>query len=89
MERSNAESEYYFSRDFFETLNQMKNNIMYFHVMFEDKIISMNHLGFSDMQTLARLRIEVKKYIENSEKYKYDFVNSAEKFDYSVDFLYD
>ena len=55
----------------------------------EDKIISMNHLGFSDMQTLARLRIEVKKYIENSEKYKYDFVNSAEKFDYSVDFLYD
>ena len=55
----------------------------------EDKIISMNHLGFSDMQTFARLRIEVKKYIENSEKYKYDFVNSAEKFDYSVDFLYD
>lgn len=40
MERSNAESEYYFSRDFFDTLNQMKNNIMYFHVMFEDKIIS-------------------------------------------------
>lgn len=52
----------------------------------EDKIISMNHLGFSDMQTLERLRIEVKKYIENTEKYKYNFVNSAEKFDYSADF---
>lgn len=40
MERSNAANEYYFSRDFFETINLMKNNIMYFHVVFEDKIIS-------------------------------------------------
>lgn len=40
MERSNAESEYYFSRAFFETLNQMTGNIVYFHVVFEGKVIS-------------------------------------------------
>lgn len=40
MERSNAEAEYYFSRGFFENLNQMKENIMYFHVVYEGKIIS-------------------------------------------------
>ncbi len=40
MERSNAESEYYFSKAFFETLNQMTENIMYFHVVYEGKVIS-------------------------------------------------
>jgi lipid II:glycine glycyltransferase (peptidoglycan interpeptide bridge formation enzyme) len=40
MERSNAETEYYFSREFFETMNGMKDNIMYFHVMYDNKIIS-------------------------------------------------
>lgn len=40
MERSNAESEYYFSKDFFEILNRMSDNIMYFHVIYEGKVIS-------------------------------------------------
>lgn len=40
MDRSNAENEYYFSKPFYETLNVMKNNIMYFHVIHEGKIIS-------------------------------------------------
>lgn len=40
MERSNAEQEYYFSKGFFETLNGMDANIMYFHVAHEGKIIS-------------------------------------------------
>lgn len=40
MERSNAETEYYFSKNFFKTLDQMKENIMYFHTAYEDKIIS-------------------------------------------------
>lgn len=40
MDRSNAEGEYYFSRAFFETLNQMRDNIMYFHVLHEGKVIS-------------------------------------------------
>lgn len=40
MERSNAESEYYFSKAFFEILNRMSDNIMYFHVIYEGKVIS-------------------------------------------------
>lgn len=40
MERSNAEREYYFSKNFFNILNQMKNNIVYFHAMYEGRIIS-------------------------------------------------
>jgi len=40
MERSNAENEYYFSTKFYETISSMKNNIMFFHVMHEDKIVS-------------------------------------------------
>lgn len=40
MERSNAEDEYYFSKAFFENLNMMRDNVMYFHVLYEGKIIS-------------------------------------------------
>ncbi|KAI4443527.1 GNAT family N-acetyltransferase [Schaedlerella arabinosiphila] len=40
MDRTNAEDEYYFSRSFFEDLNGMKENIAYFHVVYEGKIIS-------------------------------------------------
>lgn len=40
MERNDAEVEYYFSREFFERLNEMPENIMYFHVVYEGKIVS-------------------------------------------------
>lgn len=40
MDRSNAENEYYFSRKFYETINSMKENIMYFHVIHDGKIVS-------------------------------------------------
>lgn len=40
MERNSAESEYYFSREFFEMLDNMNNNIAYFHVKYEEKIIA-------------------------------------------------
>lgn len=40
MERNDAKSEYYFSENFFKILNQMKDNIMYFYVVKDNKIIS-------------------------------------------------
>jgi len=40
MDRNNAEQEYYFKKDFYEKLNSMKENIMYFHVALDGKIIS-------------------------------------------------
>lgn len=40
MKRSNAHSEFYFSKDFFENLNQMQDNTIYFYALYRDKIIS-------------------------------------------------
>ena len=40
MDRSNAEKQFYFSKEFYGTLNQMHDNIMYFHVASEGKIVS-------------------------------------------------
>lgn len=40
MDRSNAEKQFYFSKEFYGTLNQMRDNIMYFYVASEGKIVS-------------------------------------------------
>lgn len=40
MERTDANEEFFFSKEFFETLNHMKDNVMYFYVLYEEKIIS-------------------------------------------------
>ena len=40
MERSDAEDQFYFKREFFEKLMTMNDNAIMFHVQFEDKIIS-------------------------------------------------
>lgn len=40
MSRTDAEGEYYFSKQFYEELNEMKDNVMYFHVVYGDKIVS-------------------------------------------------
>ena len=40
MERTDAEGEFYFSKQFFEDLNEMSDNVMYFHVVYEGKIVS-------------------------------------------------
>lgn len=40
MDRTDAENDFYFSRQFFEDLGSMKDNVMYFHVIHEQKIVS-------------------------------------------------
>lgn len=40
MERTNAEDEFFFSKEFFEKINLMENNKVYFHVLYESKVIS-------------------------------------------------
>lgn len=40
MDRSDADREYYFSKQFYENLNEMIDNVMYFHVVYDGKIIS-------------------------------------------------
>ena len=40
MDRTNAADMYYFSRDFFERLAEMRDHVMFFHAVHEGKIIS-------------------------------------------------
>ena len=40
MDRSNAAGEYYFSKHFYEDLNKMKDNVMYFYVVYNERIIT-------------------------------------------------
>ena len=53
----------------------------------EDKCVSMSHLGFPESDMINRLNEEVKKFIEDNEKYSFNFVNIAEKYDFDVEFL--
>ena len=40
MDRTDAENEFYFSEHFFRDLNEMRDNVMYFHTVHEGRIIS-------------------------------------------------
>ena len=40
MDRTSAVKEYYFSKNFFETLCEMPDNVMFFYALFEGKIVS-------------------------------------------------
>ena len=40
MNRADAESEYYFSTEFYNNLNKMRDNLMYFYTVYKGKIIS-------------------------------------------------
>lgn len=40
MERANASQSYFFPKAYFDTLNLMSGNFVYFHVLYQDKVIS-------------------------------------------------
>ena len=40
MKRTNAENQFFFSKNFFQKINSMDNNKVYFHVIYENKVIS-------------------------------------------------
>lgn len=40
MERSDAGKDYYFSKQFYETLNEMKEHVMYFYAVHENTVVS-------------------------------------------------
>lgn len=40
MARANAKGDYYYSKEFFNCLNKMKGNYVYFHVLFKNQVIS-------------------------------------------------
>ncbi len=64
MERSNAENEYYFSTKFYETVSSMKNNIMFFHVMYEEKIVSTELVIYGSENAYSYLGGTNREYFE-------------------------
>lgn len=64
MDRNNAERDYYFGKEFFQTLNSMKHNYMYFHVAYEGKIISTEMVIYGTENCYSYLGGTDKDYFE-------------------------
>ncbi len=55
----------------------------------EDKCISMSNLMFSHGYIIEWLNREVKSYLDDNERYRFNFVNIVEKYDLDIGFLDD
>lgn len=64
MSRSKAEQKYYFSRQFYELLNKMRDNVMYFHVIYEGKIISTELVIYGSENAYSYLGGTNREYFE-------------------------
>lgn len=55
MDRNNATDNFYFKDSFFGYMNKLKENAVYFHVMYEDKIISTELILYSEEKAYSFL----------------------------------
>lgn len=53
----------------------------------EDKCIAMSHLMFPQSAIIDRMNQEVKSYLNDNERFRFNFVNIAEKYDLDITFL--
>lgn len=81
MKRNNASEGFYFSNTFFETLNQMKENIMYFHAEYEGKIISTELVLYSNENAYSFLGGTDSDYYElrPNDLIKYEIIKWAKE----------
>lgn len=81
MDRSNAENEYYFSKEFFETINSMKGNIMYFHVIHEGKVVSTELVVYGAENAYSYLGGTDREYFElrPNDFLKYEIIKWAKE----------
>jgi hypothetical protein len=80
MDRNSAEDDYYFSKDFFLQINKMKNNIMYFHVLSVDKVISTELVIYGSENCYSYLGGTNRDYFElrPNEFLKYEIIKWAQ-----------
>ena len=64
MDRNNAEQEYYFDKSFFEKINEMKENVAYFNVLYEGKIISTELVIYSPNNCYSYLGGTLSEYFD-------------------------
>lgn len=81
MERNSAESQYYFSRQFFEKLIEMRENIMFFHVIHNNKIISTELVIYGSENAYSYLGGTSKEYFElrPNDFLKYEIIKWAKE----------
>ena len=53
----------------------------------ENKCISMCNLGFPEINIFSRMNEEVKEYLDNNERDRFNFVNIADKYGLDLSFL--
>lgn len=64
MDRNHAEQEYYFDKSFFKKLNEMKENIVYFNVIYEGKVISTELVVYSPNNCYSYLGGTLSEYFD-------------------------
>lgn len=81
MNRTDAESEYYFSREFYNNLNMMRENIMYFHVLYKGKIVSTELVIYGTENCYSYLGGTDKEYFEvrPNDFLKYEIIKWAKE----------
>lgn len=81
MDRSDAEGEYYFSKQFYEDLNEMKDNIMYFYVVYEGKIISAELVIYGSQNVYSYLGGTDREYfdVRPNDYLKYEIIKWAKE----------
>lgn len=79
MDRTNAENEYYFSRRFYENINEMQSNVMYFYVVYEGKIVSAELVVYGSQNAYSFLGGTDKEYfdVRPNDFLKYEIIKWA------------
>lgn len=81
MNRSNAEGEYYFSKQFYMDLNEMKDNVMYFFVDYEGRIVSAELVIYGSQNVYSYLGGTDREYfdVRPNDFLKYEIIKWAKE----------
>lgn len=81
MDRSDAKQDYYFSKGFYENLCLMKDNIMFFYVLYQGKIISTELVIYGKERCYSYLGGTDKEYfnLRPNDFLKYEIIKWARK----------
>lgn len=82
MERSNARDTFYFQNKFFQSINNLNDNYVYIHVLYEDKVISTELVLYGKENCYSFLGGTDKEYFHlNSNNFlKYEIIKWAKEF---------
>ena len=79
MDRNDAKNDYYFTKEFFNILNTMKDNTVYFNVIYEGKVISTELVIYSENNCYSYLGGTLSEYfnLRPNDFLKYEIIKWA------------